>query len=394
MSNFLSNADVISTYQFGFRSLHSTVTALLEGTDNWAFNIDRGNVNAVVFLDLKKAFDTVDHDILLSKMNLYGIQGIALDWFRSYLTNRAQRCLVNGSLSRICSLKCGVPQGTILGPLLFLIYINDLPNCLTSCQPRMYAQNDTHITYADVDVNSIQLNLNHDLGNLNKWLISNKLTLNTAKTEFMLIGSKQKLSTLSSQPELSTDNVPTEKPLGIFVDENLRLQTHIDKLTNKITSGIGAIKRIRDFVPTPTLHCIYNALVQCLFDYCNIVWGNCGKTLFDRLQKLQNRAARVLTFSRYDADANRLFRQLNWKDLSTQFQIQKALMVYKSLNDLVPGYLSSKFVKRYETRYSLRDSGNKVIGHIPPTALGRETSQHDCEAKAGSFLAKTQTNIG
>ena len=101
------------------------------------------------------------------------------------------------------------------------------------------------------------------------------------------------------------------------------------------------------------LHCVYNALIQSQFDYCNIVWDNCGKNLFDRLQKLQNHAARVLTFSRYDADANRLFRQLNWKDLSTQFQIQKALMVYKSLNDLVRGYLSSKFVKRYGTHYSL-----------------------------------------
>ena len=126
-----------------FRSLQSTVTALLEATDNWAFNIDRGNVNAVFFLDLKKAFDTVDHDILSSKMNLYRIQGIALDWFRSYLTNRTRRCLVNGPLHRICSLNCGVPQGSIYGPLLFLIYTNDLPNCLTSCLRRMYAD-DTH----------------------------------------------------------------------------------------------------------------------------------------------------------------------------------------------------------------------------------------------------------
>ena len=305
--NFLTNEDIISNHQSGLRSLHSTLTALLEATDNWVFNIDRGNVNAVVFVDLKKAFDTVDHDILLSKMSLYGIQGTALHWFKSYLANRTQRCLVNGSLSEICSLKCGVPQGTILGPLLFLIYINDLPNCLTLCQPRMYVD-DTHITYAGVDVNSIQLNLNYDLDKLNKWLISNKLNLNSAKTKFMLTGSRQKLSTLSNPLKLSIDNVAIEhgssvKSLGIFIDENLRWQTHIDKLSKKVASGIGAIKRIRPFVPPPTLHYIYNALIQSHFDYCNPVWGNCGKTLFDRLQKLQIRAARVLTFSSYDADA-------------------------------------------------------------------------------------------
>ena len=132
-------------------------------------------------------------------MNIYGKQGSALDWFKSYLTNRTQGCLVNGSFCKICSLKCGVRQGTILDPL-------------------------------DVDVNSIQLNLNHDLGNLNKRFIFNKLTLNTAKTEFMLIGSRQKLSTLSSQPKLSIDTFPIEKitdvnSLGICIAENLRWQT-------------------------------------------------------------------------------------------------------------------------------------------------------------------------
>ena len=181
-----------------------------------------------------------------------------------------------------------------------------------------------------------------------------------------------KLSTLSNPLELSIDNVPIDhvssvKSLGIFIDENPRWQTHIDKLSKKVASGIGAIKRIRPFVPPSTLHYIYNALIQSHFDYCNLVWGNCGKTLFDRLQKPQNRAARVLTFSSCDADANLLIRQLDWRDLSTQFLTQKALMVYKSLNGLVPQYLSSKFVKRNETRYSLRDSVNKLFVPFPRT---------------------------
>ena len=119
--NFLNSEEIISKQQSGFRSLHSTVTALLEATDSWAFNTDRGYVNAVVFLDLKKALDTGGHEILLTKMNRGGIQGKTLDWFKSYLTNRTQRCSVNHCLSDFTSLKCGVPQGTILGPLLFLI---------------------------------------------------------------------------------------------------------------------------------------------------------------------------------------------------------------------------------------------------------------------------------
>ena len=174
---YLSEHDILSKSQSGFRSIHSTVTALLEATDSWAFDIDRGNVNAVVFLDLKKAFDTVDHTILLSKLSTYGIQDNAFNWFRSYLENRTQICSVSGSLSKTCSLQCGIPQGTILGPLLFLLYINDLPNCLTNSYPRMYAD-DTHFTYTEKDVNIIQSCLNEDLLNISKWLIANKLTLN------------------------------------------------------------------------------------------------------------------------------------------------------------------------------------------------------------------------
>ena len=147
--------EIITNQQSGFRCctrpLISPVLSVLEATDSWVFDLDRGNVNAVVFLDFKKAFDTVDHAVLLAKVSLYGIEESAYDWFKSYLENGIHKSVVNGSLSKVCSLSCGVPQGTILGPLLFLIYINDLPNCLSFCQPGMCA-GDTHITYAGADL--------------------------------------------------------------------------------------------------------------------------------------------------------------------------------------------------------------------------------------------------
>ena len=186
---YLSDNNLISCRQSGFRSLHSTVTALLQATDNWAHNIDKGNVNAVVFLDLKKVFDTVDHNILLSKLTFSGVNiGTTHDWFKSYLNNRMQKCSVNGTLSSAKILTCGIPQGTILGQLLFLLYINDLPNCLVNSEPLMYAD-DTHLTYASNNIEDIECTLNRDLANVSDWLKANKLTLNKTKTEFMVIGS-------------------------------------------------------------------------------------------------------------------------------------------------------------------------------------------------------------
>ena len=173
-----------------------------------------------------------------------------------------------------------IPKGTILDPLLFLLYINDLPNCFTNSYPRMQADY-THRIYADKDVNIIQSCLNEDLLNISKWLIANKLTLNITKTEFMLIGSKQKLNTLTASPVLTISGTPVNqvsasKSLGVLIDANPTWGSHIQKLAKKISSGIAAIKRVRQFVPPATLHLIYKALTQPHFDYCNVVWGSCG----------------------------------------------------------------------------------------------------------------------
>ena len=238
----------------------------------------------------------------------------------------------------------------------------------------MYAD-DMHITYADKD-------LNKDLLNISKWLIANKLTLNMTKTEFMLIGSRQKLNALTASPVLSINGtsvkqVSTSKSLGVLIDANLTWGSHIEKLAKKIASGIAAIKRVRQFVPPATLHLIYKALIQPHFDYCNVVWGSCDIKLADKLKKLQNRAARALTFSSYDADASQLFQNLNWKNLSTQHDIQKAVTVFKFLNGLAPEYLSSKFIAPSKTTsYTFRDSVNKLTIQQPRTNYLRNSFRY------------------
>ena len=369
---FFNDNDLLSNSQSGFRRFHSTATALLEATNEWAYNIDLGNVNAVVFLDLKKAFDTVDHGILLSKLDAYGIRGVAGDWFKSYLSDRRQKCSVNCFLSTDQTLLCGVPQGTILGPLLFLMYINDLPNCLAHSKPRMYAD-DTHLSYASDNVLDIEMNLNEDLESVNEWLIVNRLTLNQSKTEFMLVGSRQRIRTFHTSPSLKIGVMPINqvshtKSVGVHLDENLTWNEHINRLFKKIASGIGALKRIRSFVPGTTLQLIFNSLIQPHFNYCCVVWDNSNKSLADKLRKLQNRAVRILTFSSYDTNADALLKNIGWKKLQTQRKIQKAVMVHKSLYGPAPDYLQPLFVNRSSVaNYSLRDTERKLAIPKPRT---------------------------
>ena len=163
-------------------------------------------------------------------------------------------------------------------------------------------------------------------------------------------------------------HVTSTKSLGVHIDQTLSWNVHVENLCKKIASGIGALKRVRSFVPYETLRSIFMSLVQPHFDYCNSVWGCCGKTLVSKLQKLQNRAARILTYSNYDANADNLIKKLGWIKLDSQRSIHKAVVVYKSLNGLTPDYLSSKFVDRSSvSNYSLRDTEGKLAIPQPHT---------------------------
>ena len=182
LSKYLEKESILSEYQFGFRSRHSTTTTLIDCTNEWYVNMDRGHYNLVVFLDIKKAFDTVNHDILLKKFEMYGLGDLALALLRRYLTDRTQKCQLQDMLSKQRKITCGIPQGSILGPLLFTLYINDLPNCFKHTTPRMFAD-DTSLTAAGETLSEVEKRANEDLRNVHNWLSANKLNLNIAKTE-------------------------------------------------------------------------------------------------------------------------------------------------------------------------------------------------------------------
>ena len=264
-----------------------------------------------------------------------------------------------GQLSNAAPVSCGIPQGRNLGPLLFLVYINDLPNCLRLTSPRMFAD-DTNITFAASTLTDLEKGLNSELRSLNIWLISNKLSLNVAKTEFMVIGSNQRLNEFSdNQVNVEIDaklitKVKEAKSLGVIIDEHLSWSNHIGDLSKKISSAIGALKRRRPYISKRTALQIYQALILPHFDYCSSVWGDCNLTLSDKLQKPQNRAARAITRSNHDTSATFLLNLLNWDDLSTRRQKLKAIiLMFKTINGLTPAYLQNSFSTR-STQYNLR----------------------------------------
>ena len=290
--------------QSGFLRLHSTLTCLLKMSDDWYNGLDLGKLVGLVFIDLKKAFDTVDHDILCNKLELYGVQQRELSWFRSYLSNRKQFCRVNGVDSDVGDLEVAVPQGSCLGPLLFLIYINDLPQAVQASSVTMYA-GDTSLCHQSHDLTRLNEAINSDLRKLETWLQGNELSLNVAKTHSMLISTKQKHNSLKSRSEALElkirDNklevVQTTKYLGLQIDCSLDWKEQIKAVCMKVSRAIGFLRHAKSFLPLASLKTLYIGIVEPHFRYCCSVWGCAGSTHISQLQKLQNRAARIITNS-------------------------------------------------------------------------------------------------
>lgn len=292
---FLTNFSILSKNQFGFQKNKSTYMAILDFIEQIRENNDKKYSTIGITIDYSKAFDTIDHQILLSKLNYYGIRGIVNDWFKSYLQNRKQFVQYNNTSSNISTIKCGVPQGSVLGPLLFLLYINDMQSSSKLFNFTMFAD-DTNLLASHKNVNTLVDNVNAELIKLDDWVKANKLSLNLEKTSCILFGPKKHLaSTLKVSLRNTNLTFVSKIPfLGIIIDNDLSFKYHATNVLSKITKAIGALYGVYKYLSLKTLRLIYFALIYSHINYCNLVWGNTYKKYLEPIHKIQKRFVRLV----------------------------------------------------------------------------------------------------
>ena len=332
--DFLQENKLLFKDQFGFRRKMSTSSALLQFTDSLLKSMDKGHVSGVVYLDLKKAFDMVDHSLLISKLTEYGVSETSLKWFRSYLTQRSQRTSIGDVLSSKRNATMGVPQESVLGPLLFLVFINDLPRSVTHSNVILFAD-DTAIYYSGKNCIEIQNKINEDLALVKRWLNEHHLTLNIAKSKFVVVGGKQQLKRFQDL-KLKIDEDPLSressyKYLGIIINENLNWGDHIASLEQKVAKRLGLIKRISHLIPRTQKLTLVNTMIIPLFDYGDVVWGDRNnQSLMKTLQIFHNKCAKIVCNMKPSDSSTKALDLLNWKTLDARRKFHRCATIYKS----------------------------------------------------------------
>ena len=318
--------------------------------DSWLDAIDKGKMIGVVLVDFKKAFDLVDHNILLDKLSLYGIKGEALSWFNTYLTQRKQQVSVNNSKSDFKHVSYGVPQGSILGPLLFLLFINDLPLYTNNVYTDLYADDTTVYDIQD-SVEEIETNLQSTLNNLQAWCRDNGMILNSSKTKVLLVTTTQKRQRLQNENlDLKFNNesltmITNDKILGVYVDNNLTWSEHIKHLSRKITSSIWLLSKMKKFLSQGHRVQFYKSYIQPHIDFCNIIWGSSSETNKLKIFKLQKRACRVI-LDYNEEDIHEAMKSLKIMSVYDRLHLRKAKFMYKVAKNMTPTYITENFTPR------------------------------------------------
>lgn len=377
LMHYLSKNNILNNNQFGFRPQHSTLMAITQMIERITTALDSGQVAIGVFIDLSKAFDTLDHQILLHKLEFYGIRGILLNWFRSYLENRTQYVTYSDVNSTFERIVCGVPQGSILGPLLFLIYINDINDSTKLLNLILFAD-DTNIFYANKNLEVLKKTVNDELALLNIWFLANKLSLNVIKTNFIIFRPWQKRINLDKFDIVlngqKINRVTNSKFLGVIIDEHLSWDKHIEQIGSKISKNIGIISKLKNTLPERILLMLYNTLVLPYINYCPMIWAhenNCTK--INSIYKLQKRAVRIICKKGYREHAAPYFKKLNLLTINDVSRNQLLQFVFKSRHKLIPKAFQNLFITNDKVHcYNTRQANNYHL-HTVHTNLRKQS---------------------
>jgi len=332
----LDDNNILYAHQYGFRKNYSTYMPLLQLIDKITSALENKEFTIGIFLDLSKAFDTVDHNILLGKLNSYGFKGSVLQWLKDYLSERTQYVSNNSFVSSQKFVTCGVPQGSILGPLLFLIYVNDLPMISEKFFALLFAD-DTNLFISHKNFDTLISTINDELCKLNQWFKSNKLSLNIDKTNFIIFTGRNKKYS-KEMAKIYIENKPIKhvsnaRFLGVVIDEKLTWKFHIDIICKKISKNIGIIRKVANCLSRKIFMTLYHSLIYPYLTYCNIIWASTYTTSIKPLHLLQKRFVRIASNASFIANSAALFHNLKILTVYDINKLQSAIFVHKVIHN-------------------------------------------------------------
>ena len=295
LSNFFELRNILDPNQGGFRKGHSTINTISKLTNEIFKGMNQRELTTACFIDMAKAFDTVNHDILCNKLQKIGISGNVLKWVKNYLNNRTQCTNANGVTSTSLNITCGVPQGSILGPLFFIVYVNDIIASLRHCNYLLYADDTVLFITGGLELSTIHLQ--NDLTNFKRWCDRNQLTMNIQKNKYVIFGLKSQTRKIVNHTLSMNTNrlekVASYKYLGLTLDMNLNYNKHLENCLRLISHKAYLLSKIRMYIDTRTAITIYKTLILPVIEYGDVIYDGANQKLLDALQTSQNRILRI-----------------------------------------------------------------------------------------------------
>jgi len=362
LKSFLQKNNLLTDKQYGFRPHHSTELALLEFAQNILNNMNKKILTVGLFIDLAKAFDLIDHDLLIHKLDSYGVRGAANSWIKSYLNDRFQYVSLENFNSDKIKISSGVPQGSILGPLLFVIFINDLCKSFSSTNFILFAD-DTNIFFPTINPSLDEFAINNKLIEIVTWFSSNKLIINHSKCVYMIFGAKI-LTNQIQNINLKINNiiiprVTTTKFLGVIIRDNLSWDLHIESVSTKLNKTLGMLYKIRHKLNQEILNNLYYSLIYPHFIYCNLLWGNSPNDHLKLLKKCQNRFIRLFYNLPPRTTISQYFSELKLLNVTQINILSIAIFVFKFLRNRLPNYFNNFY--KYSTSLQLKTTRHTPI---------------------------------